>query len=385
MNSTRRLNTTIYLVALFSLIMVLNVIIQSGTIIKTRYEIARHREFLRVTPEVNASRIIDARRRGSNEGKAKADTVTGSAGSTSHHHNTSTPIGPQFQCPLDADPDADAWKDRECKKRLPSVICIGFERCGTDALSFFLSTHPGIKHTIPFSVYYWNYNKDKSISWYQSQMPMSSKHQATMEKTSSYVYDKNIPNQISLKQPDTRFILMVCDPVQRAMSDFLHIHTMNYITDVFEQRPLLSLQEPLPFVTNTFETSVVDNKGNLLLGNPILAHGLYEHYLQEWLKFFPLEQLLILDGTAFKANPLPALQEVENFLGIIPYFDKESIYFDDTKGFFCRAKPIRGCLGVSTGRYHPPIDKAVEAKLRNYYRPYNERLEVMLGRKFPWT
>ena len=97
------------------------------------------------------------------------------------------------------------------------------------------------------------------------------------------------------------------------------------------------------------------------------------------------DQFLVIDGEVFQKNPLPFLQQVERFLRLPKYFDKDSLYFDDEKNFFCRQKPRRQCLPDTKGREHPPISDEVVEALRSFYKTHNKRLEELLGQKFSWT
>ena len=197
----------------------------------------------------------------------------------------------------------------DCRKRLPQAIGIGVEKCGTGALAFFLRGHPAIAHAIPLELYYWNHHKDKDLEYYRNQMPVSSKYQVTLEKTPSYIFEKDMPIRIKAVMPKTKFILIIRDPVVRAVSDYLHLQKVGW-PEFFHPRTAKPGQEPLCYLNTTFEGSVITPKGKVNAQNAILAHSVYVTYLQRWLEVFPRKQFMIIDGDEFVEDPLPILKEV---------------------------------------------------------------------------
>ncbi|XP_054771782.2 heparan sulfate glucosamine 3-O-sulfotransferase 5-like [Lytechinus pictus] len=275
----------------------------------------------------------------------------------------------------------------DCRKRLPQVIGIGVEKCGTGAMAFFLTSHPSIAHSTPQEIYFWNKNKDKDLEWYRDQMPVSTKYQVTIEKTPSYIFEKDAPERIKASMPDTKFMLLIRDPIVRAVSDYLHLQNLG-LPELFSPRIVPLGYDPLSYCNTTFEGSVIKPNGEVNTDNGILAHSAYVLYLRRWMKLFPRDQFLIIDGDEFAKNPLPGLKQVESFLGIPHYFNEKLIYFDEQKGFFCKAM-VHGrgtiCAGATKGRPHPTVDDDVIRKLRSYFRPYNTQLEDLLGQRFSWS
>lgn len=59
-------------------------------------------------------------------------------------------------------------------------------------------------------------------------MPLTNSSDITYEKTPGYFHTKEVPQRIKdtyarENVPTPKFVLVVCDPVQRAFSDFTHI------------------------------------------------------------------------------------------------------------------------------------------------------------------
>lgn len=54
-------------------------------------------------------------------------------------------------------------------------------------------------------------------------MPLTVKGQITMEKTPSYFVSKNVPERVYQMNPLVKLLLVVRDPVTRAVSDYAQV------------------------------------------------------------------------------------------------------------------------------------------------------------------
>ena len=130
----------------------------------------------------------------------------------------------------------------------------------------------------------------------------------------------------------------------------------------------------------------------------VINVSIYDVLLKWWLQYFPLDQFLFLTSEDLMANPAKELQKVERFLGLRHVLTEDIFYFNKTRGFYCmcvnqrkldgqrhRRKEIeQKCLSDDKGRTHPSIDPHVINKLRDFFRPHNERLYQMIGINFGW-
>ncbi len=109
-------------------------------------------------------------------------------------------------------------------------------------------------------------------------------------------------------------------------------------------------------------------------------------YYKKWLENFKKEQIHIINGDTFTKDPYSQIKEVENFLGLEPYFTKDYFVFDEQKGFYCKQfeSGKRECMKEGKGRKHPEIEDGILGKFRDFYRIYNIRFMRLTGRKFEW-
>ena len=107
--------------------------------------------------------------------------------------------------------------------------------------------------------------------------------------------------------------------------------------------------------------------------------------LNDWLKYFPMEKIHIINSDVFILEPWTELAKVEHFLNLNHEINEDYFYFSKTKGFYCMTKPEKHCMAGSKG--HNLTGVATEGqleKLRNFFIPYNKELYNLLNVNFGW-
>lgn len=109
-------------------------------------------------------------------------------------------------------------------KRLPQCIIIGVRKAGTRALITFLNLHPEIV-IAEREAHFFN-NKDgrywRGLEYYRDRMPRSWPNQITIEKTPKYLFHDDAPARIAKMNASIKLILIVRDPVDRMISEYVH-------------------------------------------------------------------------------------------------------------------------------------------------------------------
>lgn len=105
------------------------------------------------------------------------------------------------------------------QSHLPGALLIGVKKSGTRALLEFVRLHPGVRAS-GCEVHFFDKHYKKGIQWYRSQMPPTIEGQITMEKTPSYFITKEVPKRVHLMNPTVKLLVVVRDPVTRAISDY---------------------------------------------------------------------------------------------------------------------------------------------------------------------
>jgi len=104
-------------------------------------------------------------------------------------------------------------------KKLPQAIIIGAKKCGTRALLKFIGAHHNIS-TAGAEVHFFDRNYHLGLDWYREQMPYSNDYQITIEKTPKYFIDKEVPKRVYEMNPKVKLIIVLRDPVTRAVSEY---------------------------------------------------------------------------------------------------------------------------------------------------------------------
>ncbi|XP_064179102.1 heparan sulfate (glucosamine) 3-O-sulfotransferase 3-like [Anguilla rostrata] len=261
-------------------------------------------------------------------------------------------------------------KDWTAVRRLPQALIIGVKKGGTRALLEFLRLHPDIR-ALGSEPHFFDRHYSRGLNWYRSIMPKALDGQIVMEKTPRYFVTAETPARIHAMSKEIKLIVVVRDPITRAISDY---------TQIISKTPNIPSFENLTFKNRT--TGQINS-----LWSPIWI-GMYAQHLERWLTYFPLSQIHFVHGERLISDPAGELGRVQDFLGLQRIITDKHFYFNKTKGFPCLKKPEGSskphCLGKTKGRTHPKIDPEVIRRLRDFYHPHNQKFYQMAGQDFGW-
>ncbi|XP_060116683.1 heparan sulfate glucosamine 3-O-sulfotransferase 2 [Heteronotia binoei] len=255
-------------------------------------------------------------------------------------------------------------------KHLPHAIIVGVKKGGTRAVLEFIRGHPAVR-ALGTEPHFFDRHYLRGLDWYRRLMPRTVEGQITMEKTPSYFVTREAPQRIFNMSRDTKLIVVVRNPVTRAISDY---------TQTLSKKPDLPSFEGLSFRNRSL--GLVDASWSAI------RIGLYVVHLQGWLRFFPLSQMHFVSGERLITDPAGEMGKIQDFLGIKRLITEKHFYFNKTKGFPCLQRGAQGslprCLGKSKGRTHVQIDPEVIEQLQDFYRPYNVQFYETVGQDFRW-
>lgn len=204
-------------------------------------------------------------------------------------------------------------------------------------------------------------------------MPPTIEGQITIEKTPRYFVMPEVPVRISNMSNDIKLIIVVRDPVTRAISDF----TQGSSKD--------------PNVTETFVEKAFhrNGTGGVHKNWSALKTGIYVRHVKRWLNYFSLSQMHFVSGENLVRNPAQEVQNVTDFLGLKRVISDKHFYFNETKGFPCLKKqgggPEKKCFDRSKGRPHPHVEDIYIQRLKQFFKPYNEEFYQLIGKDFGWS
>ncbi|KAM8844760.1 heparan sulfate glucosamine 3-O-sulfotransferase 2 [Spinachia spinachia] len=256
------------------------------------------------------------------------------------------------------------------EKKLPNALIVGVKKGGTRAVLEFIRIHPDVR-ALGTEPHFFDRNYDRGLDWYRGLMPRTLDSQITLEKTPSYFVTREAPRRISSMSHQTKLIVVVRNPVTRAISDY---------TQTLSKKPDIPAFDQLAFKNRSL--GLVDSSWNAI------RIGMYTLHLDNWLQYFRLSQMHFVSGERLITDPAGEMGRVQDFLGLKRIITDKHFYFNRTKGFPCLKKPGSGglprCLGKSKGRTHVQIEREVIEQLREFYRPFNIKFFETVGQDFKW-
>ncbi|XP_072176183.1 heparan sulfate glucosamine 3-O-sulfotransferase 5-like [Diadema setosum] len=290
---------------------------------------------------------------------------------------------PSFKRPL---PEA-FWVVRQCKRRIPRAMVVGYKKCGTGTLSRFLDLHPAvsISHELKFPA---DDVDNASVSEWVSQMPLSSQYQLPMTENPQFLigYRRIFLALKPVLPKDAKFLVILRDPVQRAVSDYIH--------DLTHLGAPTNTSEPFEHTfkgdifRDTFERTVFNPETHQLESEKrIIQQSKYIESIRSVLSVYRRKQFYFIDGNAFADDPFPIMRDIERFLGLPTFYARSHFIRDVERGFFCAnvtERPDFRCMQPGKGRPHPNVSDDALKELYDFYRPYNRALSEEIGIHFPW-
>ena len=255
---------------------------------------------------------------------------------------------------------------------LPEILLVGMEKCGTAALRTFLEIHPKIFIPQPLRPSYFLTPRYENLTLSEYYLQFNEEQKKPLSCTPDGMLRlEKIANGVKFAErayqyiPNVKLIAIVREPIERALSHFVH----------FVDHDVIPLNA-------TFEEAISAH-------NPYTRCPLYWSYyadrLQTWVDVYGAQNILILDGDEFVKDPFSALKMVEDFVGISNAIKKEDFIYNEEKKFYCVKSDLIGCMGNDKGRTHPEMRNETRNELQRYMKPLNEKFYRMIGRSFPWN
>ena len=276
------------------------------------------------------------------------------------------------------------------EQRFPDVINIGVKKSGTNAMGFFLPQHPQIVHSTGNEVHYFDWQYDHGLDYYKSRMGFAKPNQLVFEKTPRYFVTREVPGRIKkdlLTNP--KFILCVRDPISRLVSDFRHESELK-LRKEFKKNRLKYSSRTGEFEGERLRREIMDNWGEVNASNELVDTSVYAKHFKNWLRYYPPEQILVVDQDKMEKDVYTEMKRLEAFLGLKPHFKPSMFYFDKDRNGICLREvtfAARNCPAKSTPSVLPKaaIDPVTLAKLKEFYRPFNQEFSQLTGMRFSWA
>jgi tetratricopeptide (TPR) repeat protein len=264
-----------------------------------------------------------------------------------------------YQQAIKAAPDLAKLDWPTQKKSGPDFIIAGAAKCGTSSIYHYLSRHPQIllshKKELDF---YWQHF-ERGVGWYLAHFPTITDRPdlITGEATPNYLRFPQVAQRIKDTFPQTKIIILLRNPVDRAIS--WHYHKLN--TGLTNLDLATAIATEIDRLATVSEAEIT-NTGYYNPDN--IMSSLYLYKLKPWMEILGREQFLILKSEDFYLNTRENMEQVFKFL--------------DLPG--C---PLNNYPKVNSGSYQD-ADPTLRETLVKYFAPYNKQLEKYLGMEFGW-
>jgi hypothetical protein len=186
--------------------------------------------------------------------------------------------------------------------RLPDFLGLGTQKGGTTSLHQWLNTHPQVFLPTCKEVHYFDLQAKQAATWYAKHFQDARPEQLCGEITPFYLFHPDVPARIHAVVPEVRMIVLLRDPVERALSQVFHARKRG-----FEK---LKLEEALEAESSRLQSGDPES----LQKHSYVNRSRYLDQLNRYETLFPREQLLVLQSEQLFADPESIWNEILNFL-----------------------------------------------------------------------
>tara|TARA_B100000963_G_scaffold110976_1_gene96567 strand:+ start:3097 stop:3945 length:849 start_codon:yes stop_codon:yes gene_type:complete len=187
-----------------------------------------------------------------------------------------------------------------------NTFIVGAPKAGTTSLHYYLSQHTNVSMSSVKEPNYFSSKEVKSL-FYNSKciedsieyhkLFSSEKKLIRGEASVSYLFYKEVPKRIHEYNPNSKILIMLRKPTERAFSHYLMDYRLGFCSKKFDD----------------------------ILANPNVHHQFFQQYIElgnyysqvkEYFKIFGKEQIMIILYDDFKTNTSEVMSKVYNFLKI---------------------------------------------------------------------
>lgn len=256
---------------------------------------------------------------------------------------------------------------------LPDFLIIGAQKCGTTSLCSHLFSHPQVLPSRRKEIHFFDAPEfGHGLGWYKAHFASERAARArsrqlgrealTGEASPYYLAYPHAPRRVVEALPDVKLIVMLRNPVDRALSHYNHQVRLNREPLSFEE----AVEAEPERLGGELERMLTDETyySHRYWAYSYLARGRYAEQLQRWLQRFPRDRLLAISSEQFFESPHSEYQRVLDFLGLARI-------------------DLGSYRKQNTGTYDG-MDSGLRERLEAYFEPHNQRLYELVERDFGW-
>lgn len=195
----------------------------------------------------------------------------------------------------------------------PEFLGIGVQKGGTTSLYNVLKQHRKIFLSPDKEVHYFSNHFDRRLSWYLPKFRGADSGAVCGEITPYYVFHPAAPSRIHQFNPSMKLILLLRDPVERAVSHYHHavrwgMETLPLIDALHAEDDRLAGSEA--------KLTEPGSRHYSHQHHSYVSRSRYERQIANYLKFFPSGQILVLQSERFFRDGAEILSRIYEFLDV---------------------------------------------------------------------
>lgn len=250
------------------------------------------------------------------------------------------------------------------QRKLPNFLCIGAQKSGSSTLYWWLYQHPKISMSFDKESKFLDRHYNKGEQWYRHQFPLASSKKLAGDNTPYYLFHPLVPERAYSLCPDAKVIMILRNPIDRALSQYqMECRKGREIHSSFEE----AIEGELERISKAKSDLFADPLGyhHVFENTSYLSRGIYMDQIEQWLKYYRRDQMLILVSETFFNEPKRELEQVYDFLNIDQKLPTDFTTYNVFK--------------------YEDMNPKTKSELSDFFRPHNKRLEEFLDRKLDWN
>ena len=197
------------------------------------------------------------------------------------------------------------------QSKRPDFLIIGTMKGGTTQLYNFITLHPDIVKAKSKEIHYFTLYYQKGDEWYLNHFPQTA-NKLTGEASPTYFHcaeTSTIPSMIKRINPKIKIILIVRDPVERAVSQYNHFCKVNKLPEIMA----LDVNE---FFNIPFSEVLTRSTNVGFHVEQALSFSLYFRKYLSYESVFDKNDILVLSTQNLRNSPFETMRKVYDFLGV---------------------------------------------------------------------
>jgi len=195
----------------------------------------------------------------------------------------------------------------------PNTFLIGVQKAGTTTLNDWLCQHPQVYgyaslKDIPLFVKF--PSPEQLAKRLALETPPYNGQQVVLHSAVNYIFYPSLLEKIAMAKPDAKLMLILRNPVQRAISSYFYFRKMLREKRDIEAALIYQPQQNLEITPDNNDFTYIE-------------HGFYYQQIKTCLQYFSSQQLLILSYDDLKNKPYDLLKHVFSFLNINEHFQPD--------------------------------------------------------------